>query len=181
MMKKIVIICSLFLGASVYGGECFDFDNVFLNEDKSEDSIVKDLSIFQRLLNEFFYIKGYEKGTVPTEISWETARELSRFFAKNDFDIKVREDVFNEERESFYSILVGGALVSGYLIGQYGSPAIKNMIEKFITRSRRMQLGIGLTGAGGFLFSSWKGGTLLPEGDCELFLVRSFLADTIAR
>ena len=81
MLKKIAILLSFTLVAHpVWGEECFNFDKMF-SPDRTNKEVREDLKYFHRLLNKFFYIKSVkeEEGSIPLQISWDTARELSRF------------------------------------------------------------------------------------------------------
>ena len=179
MIKKIAIVLGLLVAGPVFAGECFNFESLFLS-DESEEQVAEKLSNFRGLLNEFFYIKGEQRDVVPEEISWDTARELVRFLDQEGLEIRLREDILYKERESFYSIVVGAALIGGYVLGTYGNEGIKRILTNFIrVQSRKAQMSFGLVGASGAVFTSWWGKQFLPEGSCQLSFNRSFMGDAV--
>ena len=175
---RAIIVALCLLGASpARSNECFSLDKILLSVD-SDVKMSKVLQGFRKLLAEFFFIKGQYGPDLPTNISWSTARELSRFLERKGIDVRVREDLYNKERESLFSAAVGGALVTGFGVGAYGSPKMKDFFNKFIA-SRKVLIGAGMMGGLGAIFSSWFGGQYVPEGSCDLVFSRSILGDAV--
>ena len=177
MLRKVIVVLCLLGSGPVWSNECFDFDKIFLSGE-SEAEVTEKLLKLRHLLVKFFYVKGEYEGAIPNNIAWSTARELSRYLEREGLDIRVREDLFNRERESLFSVFIGGALVAGYTLGTYGSPKIKELFQKFFFK-RKAAVGIGVAGGAGTVLSSWLGGRLIPEGSCELLFSRSFFGDTV--
>ena len=162
----VMVLCLLGMSPVLRGKECFDFNRFFLSM-KSDEQGAKVLDEFQNSLVDFFYIKGEHDPELPLSISWSTARELARYLEKKGFDIRVREDIHSEARESVFNLAAGGAFVAGFALGAYGSPKLKEVVQKFVV-SKRLVLGSGIMGGAGVIVGSWFGGPALFEGSCNL-------------
>ena len=169
-VKMMVALC--LLGVSpVRAEDCFNLSKVLLSM-KSDAQATETFDELRGLMAEFFYVKGYMGPEMPLSIPWETARELARFLERKDFDVRVREDLYQEERESLFSAAIGATAVIGFMAGYYSPAGLKEMIKKFI--SKKLAIGAGFMGSIGVVGSSWFGGEhIFPEGSCDLVFSRS--------
>ena len=175
MIKKWVVLFFLVASNFSWAKECFDFENIIL-ADKSEAEVIEELSKFEDLVAKFFNLKS--EGEVTSEIPWSVARELARFLEQGGLDVRVREDFYNAEKESFFIMISGTTLIGGYFVGAYIEPYIEKVLIK-INLTKKVMLATTLLWRTGFMMAAWFGGRNLFETNCDLLLPASLLEKAV--
>ena len=171
MLKTMAVLWCLLMALPSLSKECFEFEDIFATGE-SEAEVNEKLSQLENLMARFFYLRGEDLKDIAS-ISWNTARELSHFLRKQGFEIEVREDIYNEEKESLFVMVGGGALLVGHALGQYVAPQEFKFFKKFALSKKAIFL-LGFLWRGGAALGAWLGGRYIFGGSCEMSFVGAF-------
>ena len=160
-----VVILFLLGSHPAWTRECFDFEDIFSTGGTQTDAKEK-VSRFQALVTKFFYLKGEWNGENISRMTWSTARELAHFLEQEGFVVRVREDFYNAEKESFFVMVTGSALIGGYVVGAYIEPYTEKLFTKFHL-SKNVMLALTLLWRTGFMVAAWFGGKNIFETNCD--------------
>ena len=177
MIKTMAVVLFLLMAKSASTKECFNFDNIFLSNESKEEVTEKLLNL-KKLLGRFFYLRGELDLENISSVPWSTARELAYFLKSRGFDITVREEFYNEYKESYFRAWLLAALTGGYALGSYLVPYEKKLLEKIIVR-RKIIFVAGVLWRIGAVGSAWLGGGYIFDGHCRLLFSSSLFGGAL--